>query len=618
MQNTAKHNFVQIGAYQGQTPQYRQYTTQSVYIPMRDGVKLAAEVVLPKDLPAGEKIPVLLSQTRYWRAIELRAPFKWFLKPEVANPDYKDFQPFFTNRGYGLVTVDVRGTGASFGTWPYPWHRETIEDSREIVDWIVSQPWSNGKLGAYGISYLGTTAELLAVLGHPAVKAVIPMFNHPDAYRDIAFPGGIFDDRFVKAWGYFDQVLDSNTVPKEFGILGNIAVKGVKPVDEDVDGKLLKAAIREHGANGDAHQLARDITYRDELQADMGVCADDLAIHSFNDQLARSKTITCGWGSWMDAGTADAVLRRFLTYDNAQRAVIGAWEHGGRFNASPYRRPDAPPNPGLREQWHEMLRFFDAYLKDSDNGVRDEKTLFYYTMGEEQWKMTSVWPPEGTTMQRWYLAGEQSLSQDRPEVESGSDKYEVDFQASTGEYNRWWEMGAIMNKSVVYPDRAQASQRLLTYTSTPLEQNTEITGTAVVRLYVTSTETDGAFYVYLEDVDQQGQVRYVTEGQLRAIHHKVNEQDPPYKLQAPYHSFKQQDAQALIPGEMTEITFGLHPTSVLIRKGHRLRVSIAGHDQDTFMRLPTEGQPTISIARNKVHASSIDLPVVTGGATLNA
>ena len=79
MQNTAKHNFVQIGAYQGQTPQYRQYTTQSVYIPMRDGVKLAAEVVLPKDLPAGEKIPVLLSQTRYWRAIELRAPLKWFL-----------------------------------------------------------------------------------------------------------------------------------------------------------------------------------------------------------------------------------------------------------------------------------------------------------------------------------------------------------------------------------------------------------------------------------------------------------------------------------------------------------------------------------------------------------
>jgi putative CocE/NonD family hydrolase len=223
----------EFGTYEGALPQYKGMTAESVYIPMRDGVRLAVDVVLPKNLPPDARIPALLSQTRYWRAMEMRVPFKWFLRPELLDPDFKDFQPFFTSHGYALVLVDVRGTGASFGTWPHPWTRESIVDAGEIVDWIVAQPWSNGKVGGYGISYVGTTAELLAAPNHPAVKAVIPMFNHPDAYTDIAFPGGVFDERFVKVWGHFDRTLDRNIVPQEFGFLGRLLLKGVKPVDGD-------------------------------------------------------------------------------------------------------------------------------------------------------------------------------------------------------------------------------------------------------------------------------------------------------------------------------------------------------------------------------------------------
>src|SRR4030042_4706311 len=118
---SARERQADFGAYEGEPPQYEGMTTRSVYITMRDGVKLAAEVVLPKNLPAGARIPALLSQTRYWRAMELRAPFKWFLKPELlVDPHFRDFQPFFTSRGYALVVVDVRGTGASSGAWPRP------------------------------------------------------------------------------------------------------------------------------------------------------------------------------------------------------------------------------------------------------------------------------------------------------------------------------------------------------------------------------------------------------------------------------------------------------------------------------------------------------------------
>jgi putative CocE/NonD family hydrolase len=116
--------------------------------------------------------------------------------------------------------------------------------------------------------------------------------------------------------------------------------------------------------------------------------------------------------------------------------------------------------------------------------------------------------------------------------------------------------------------------------------------------------------VYLEDVDESGRVTYVIEGQLRVIHRKVSDDMPPYKLPIPHHSFKREDGMPLTPGEITEITFGLHPTSVLIKKGHRIRVAIAGHDKDTFARIPEKGVPTLTISRNSEYASHIDLPVI--------
>ena len=128
----------------------------------------------------------------------------------MLEPDDRDLKLFFTSQGYALVLLDVRGTGASFGAWPHPWPDDSVSDAADVVDWIVSQPWSDGNVGGYGISYVGTTAELLAVSDHPAVKAVIPMFNHPDAFTDIAFPGGIFHQRFTKSWSDFDRNLDRN------------------------------------------------------------------------------------------------------------------------------------------------------------------------------------------------------------------------------------------------------------------------------------------------------------------------------------------------------------------------------------------------------------------------
>ena len=569
-----------IPRYKGYSePQYKDITTNSLYVPMRDGTKIAIDVMLPKDLPAATKIPALLNITRYWRAKENRQP--------------DNLQKFFVGHGYALIMVDVRGTGASFGRWTMPWSKEEIKDYGEVVDWVVKQSWSSGQVGAYGNSYGGSSAQLLATLNHPAVKAVLPRHYEFDEFTDVPFPGGILNEWMVKTWNDSNHQLDEGA--------------GVKPVDADADRSLLRQAIKEHANNIDLDKAARAITFRDEVLSVGGsgnVTLDDISIHNYRKEIERSKVAINNWGGWFDAGTADAVIKSFLTFNNSQRAIIGSWNHGATQNASPYFSVDSQRISIM----YEWLRFFDHYLKGIDTDIASEKVLFYYTMGEERWKQTKVWPVAGTKNMRLYMAVDNSLSESVPELTAGADAYKVDYEASTGEKNRWRTQ---LGGQVIYTDRAEEDRRLLTYTSQPLTSDTEITGYPVINLYVTSTQTDGAFFVYLEDVDEAGKVTYLTEGQLRAIHRKISKDTPPYTTLVPYHTFKKKDALPLVPGEIAELKFGLLPTSILIKKGHRIRVAIAGHDKSVFARIPAEGATTISVARNRQHTSFIELPVVS-------
>ena len=129
-------------------------------------------------------------------------------------------------------------------------------------------------------------------------------------------------------------------------------------------------------------------------------------------------------------------------------------------------------------------------------------------------------------------------------------------------------------------------------------------------LNVESTHSDGAFFVYLEEVAPEGTVRYLTEGELRAIHRKVSNEDPPYHVVGPYHTFKHKDALPLVPRQITEIRFELMPVSGPVRAGHRLRVAVAGADADTFRRIPDEGVPTVAVYHSAAHPSRIVLPVM--------
>jgi uncharacterized protein len=549
-------------------PQFKAVTQRSLYLTMRDGVKIAVTVVLPKDLPADQKIPALLTMTRYWRGRQGGEP-----------------NAFIPAHGYAMIFVDARGTGASYGVWKAPFTQDEAKDYSEVVNWIVTQPWSSGKVGAIGNSYTGNTALWLASTMNPAVKAVVPRHYEFDLYAETPYPGGVLTDWMVKTWHEGNRQLDTNP--------------GVRLVDEDVDQKLYQEAIKRRGENIDVYAAALKTTFRDDRA--FGYTLDELSLHSYAAQIEKSNVAINNWGGWFDASTPDSIIRTFLTLKNYQRAVIGPWNHGATQNASPYQTAASK----RAMQTYEWLRFFDHYLKGIDTGLDTEKRLFYFTIGEERWKVTDRWPVAGTQMTTWYFNENNSLTTKAPAAKSGEDRYTINFDATSGAKNRWHTQ---VGGEVVYPDRAEEDKKLLTYTTEPLTADVEITGHPIVSLFITSTHTDGAFFVYLEDIDENGKVTYLTEGELRALHRRVsNEQS---KLPVPYHTFLKKDAMPLVPGQVAELKFGLHPISVLVKKGHRLRVAIAGHDKDTFMRIPVEGTPAIAVQRKSRGLSMIELPVI--------
>lgn len=579
------------------SPKYQKIVVSSVYVPMRDGVQLAVEISLPADL-GNDTLPALLTQTRYWREFQLRFPFNRLLP--AAGPQAKFFVPF----GFALVRVDVRGTGASFGTWRSPWSPEEAADMAELVEWIVSQEWSDGQVAGFGNSYSGTTAELLAASGHEAVKGSIVRFNEFDLYTDIAFPGGMLNTGVIDAWSKSNRGLDRNKLAADMNAYQRLALAGVKRVDGD-NGSLLKAAIKQHEGNVDTSEMMRTVECRDDRYEPTELSIDEISAHSYAETIAQSAVKVDVWGSWFDAATADGVIKRFLNQPNVARAIIGPWAHGGSKETSPYLKPAGDDYLTYKDQMYEMVQFFDTLFGNAEQQSQ-KRLLYYYTLGEEKWKATDVFPLNNTETMCLYCHAGSAL---KPEKPGGvdSDQYTVDFNATTGRQNRWYT--ELSGGLVLYGDRSEADRLLLCYDTEPLEQDMEITGYPVVGLYVSSSAEDGAFFAYLEDVDPEGRVTYLTEGQLRAAHRKTAS-EPPYRMLVPYHTFKRADMQPLVQGEITLLQFGLQPISVLIETGHRLRLAIAGADSDTFTRIPAEGKIDFVVHRGGEMASYLELPVI--------
>jgi len=568
------------------------------YLPMRDGIKIAVNLYLPKELDPDAKLPTILFATRYWRAADVRLP-SGEKQPSIGLRIRK-----FLANGYAYVAMDSRGTGASEGVWPCPWAPDEVKDYGEVADWIINQPWSNGRIGTAGVSYNGTTAEMSGINRHPAIKAIVPEFSLYDAYADIGLPGGIHMSEFTRKWSEGNAMLDQNT-SREITRDGKVQaiVKGVMPVDEDTDGAILQKIVAKRLYNCNVYEAA----LHSQFIEDVWICDPSITMFAFSpcghqEAFRETGVPIYGYSGWFDGAYPHAAIKRHLTIQNpGSKLILGPWNHGGSYNASPSVQGET-----RFDHVAELMRFFDHHLKDKDTGIDGEAPIHYYTMVEEKWKSAESWPPKAGEFIYFFSSGH-SLSTEHPSKEEAYDQYKADYSAATGLSSRWDTL--LGGNPVIYPDRAEKDKKLLIYTSDPLQADMEVTGHPIITLYIVSTASDGQFFAYLEDVDEKGKVTYVTEGELRALHRKISTDPQPYKNVVPYHSFKRKDGEPLIPGKVTKLVFDLLPTSYLFKKGHSIRIALASADKDHFA--PSAfAPPVIKYYRDQGHSSHVTLPVI--------
>jgi len=580
---------------------------QCVYVALADGTRLAVDFWLPADLAAGQRVPTVFRPARYIAAGDLAFLSRvWF--GLGFSQRWFDELDAFNRAGYACVSVSLRGAGASFGQRPAELSDRDVDDLVEILDWTVRQPWSDGRVGLIGVSYDGAVAELLAGRGHTAVKAAVLQFSMLDTYQ-AAFPGGIYWSDFLQGWALGAERLDVNDWAGSFGLRGwqtlllRLSVRGHKPVDGPDGARLLREAISSHRTPA-ADEVVRGAEFRDDRLAQFPLTWEQISTYRVRAGLERAQIPLQVWVSWLDAADpAHGALCRFITHRVPQQVIIGAWNHGGFANLDPLRPTNAPREPTPGEYQRTVIEFFDSHLKSiGSNAPKHE--VRYATLGESEWRTNTRWPPDGLTPQRWFFGPGQSLGPEPPTDPAAADTYRVNFAASTGRGGR-----SPLPLSLGRSNPAALDTNLLCYTSAPLNVNAEVTGSPTLHLEVSSSSNDGAFFVYLEDVAPDGRVAGLTEGHLRALHRKLSTSPLPYEPLGPRRSFLRADAAPLVPGEVVALDFNLASTSLVFRRGHRIRVTLAGADAGVFTRIPAEGEVRWQVQRSSVHPSWIELPM---------
>jgi putative CocE/NonD family hydrolase len=593
-------------------------TSRSLYVTMKDGVKVAIDLHVPRD--AKGKIPAILRQTRYLRSLDAH-PLAERLGIAAEFDINAKTRRRFLEAGYAWIDVDVRGTGASGGVWRCPWFDDEITDGGEIATWITQQPWSSGRVGSLGISYDGTCAEMLLVNEHPAVRAVAPLFSLHDVYADVAFPGGVHLAWFTEAWSRYNAALDRNAFEEAMAIplwlMARAARSSPRPEGKDrllarlgglerarfeaVVAGLLRRALRgvrrvETGEarpptpeqlalraeNLDVHAGAKKIVFRD----DTGVhpdyperTIDSFSPHHYKDKLVGSGAAVYSVSGWRDGAYQNAAIKRHRALGG--RLTIGPWAHTGRLRIHAF---------GLGQETQfdhdaELLDFFDAHLKD-EASRGDGSPVHYFTLGEEKWKSARAWPPRSETRPLFFASDRRLTPAESPRQSFDA----CNGETGTGERSRWRSLLSLVPGD--YPDR-RAKGRLF-YESAPLDRDLEVTGHARAHVFASWAGEDGHVFVYLEDVRPDGAIAYVTEGQLRAVHRAGAD-------------FRRADGRPLARDEVAEVRVELLPISYLFRRGHRIRVAIASCDLDHFAR---PGTTSLRVHHGGALRSRLELPVV--------
>jgi uncharacterized protein len=542
---------------------------------MRDGVVLRADVYRPD---TDEALPVLLQRTPYGKGLS-QVPFALMA----------------AERGYAVVIQDTRGRWASEGD-NYPLIYEK-EDGYDTVEWVARQPWSNGKVGMFGSSYVGYTQLAAAVMHPPALKTIIPSVTFCNASQ-IGYLGGELCLGVLVSWNLMSTaMMDIMRQPdpgKKQGMMDELIGLADGMATATTFAHLPLAELPLLGSPG---TFFRDILENppDSAYWQRMFCPPDQinipALHI---------------GGWYDI-FVNCTLHDYdaiRTQGNpAQKAIIGPWLHG------PMEGLVGDVDFGLRasnalvlvEEVH--LRWFDYWLKGIENGIMDESPLRIFVMGENRWRDEPDWPLARTHPIRFYLHsggsantrhGNGKLGEETPSDEP-FDTFVYDPRHPVPTRG-----GGLCCWQAALPagayDQRQVEERpdVLVYTSAPLEEDLEVTGQVEVHLWAASSAPDTDFTAKLVDVAPcshgshaggdcggaasamisggNGFARNVQDGILRTRYRQQGSDMP------------------LKPGEPYELVIDLGVTSNVFKAGHCIRLEISSSNFPRFAPNPNTGE----------------------------
>jgi len=565
--------------------QYAVTYERNVAVKMRDNVTLRADIYRPK---ADGQFPVLLQRTPYDKNNGV------------------DFGLMAAAQGYVVIFQDVRGRYASEGEW-YTFKNEP-NDGYDTIEWAAALPYSNGKVGMFGGSYVGATQMLAAIAPPPHLAGICPVVTASNYHANWTYQGGAFEQWFDESW---TSGLAMNTFDRTLGSSGN-AMNGIwkLPLAEyplftfphPLDDVTSSASLAPYFLDWLAHPSYDDYWKQISIEEHFGdITVPALHIAAWYDlflggSLRNYEGIKAHGGS--------DVARR------GQRllVVIGGHSGGGRKIGA----VDFGEAADSFNEDEATLQWYDFLFKGAQNEFATGKPVRIFLMGANQWREEDDWPLARAQSTKYFLhstgkanslRGDGTLSTATPSRES-TDEYVYDPA------NPVPTVGGPLccDSGHLAPgprdQRAvEAREDVLVYSTPAMAQDVEVTGPVRVELYAKSSAVDTDFTAKLVDVGPDGFAQNMTEGIVRARYRDSQEQPA-----------------LMNPDQVYKFTIDLWATSNVFRKGHILRLEISSSNFPRFDTNLNTGQDTRlaqgpiaatnTIYHDAQHPTALVLPIV--------
>lgn len=475
---------------------------------------------------------------------------------------------YFLESGYAYIGVNVRGTGASEGLYSYYQPIEAA-DGVEVIEWAAAQSWSTGDIAMVGGSYLGHTQIKVAALRPPHLRAIVPVSTEGSEYRDEGRTGGLFNAGLMATWTFDIQPALARTGNEARMRLG--------------DTECASIAARQ-SPNPSYDEVLQHPTYDDWWRV--------RALDTMVEQITVPTLLIHAWqDEWIRANGA---LRLFKLLKCPHKRLI--------LQNGPHRLG------AYQITKDEELKWLDRWVKGERNGAESAPAVAVYwevtesredsTVATPNWITTyPSWPAPGLEWIPFFLSAAGELQLERP----------VDEGARSYRYPLGTELVGSDEQFALAPHPLGG----LSYRTQPLEADMAVLGAPRLTLYFSSEQTDTDFLFTLKDVDPAGNTLFLQRSVLRASMRAVDEQlsSPDELIQ----SFAQ--AQTLVPGRVTELRVSLSALGHVVRKGHRLELSILAPGptpNPVWGFVPISAPGLNSIYHGQAHLSQLCLPVVPG------